>query len=69
MGDFFTDVVAHGFLMILPYLYLLSVPSVEFYRSDLGTTAISKIYFSKLEQVKVCVKSLAISPCIAQKDG
>lgn len=37
---------------------LLSILSVVFYRSDLGTTAISKIYFSKSEQVNVCVNSV-----------
>lgn len=38
---------------------LLSAPSVEFYRSDLGTTTISKIYFSKSEQVQVHVHSIS----------
>lgn len=48
---------------------LLLVSSAEICRSDLGTTAISKIYFSKSEQVKVHVHCVSdISLCIAQKD-
>lgn len=37
--------------------FLLSVPSVEIYRADLGTAAITTIYISKPEQVKVLAHS------------
>lgn len=49
---------------------LLSVPSVEIYRTDLGTTEISTVYISKSEQVYVHAHSVSnIFLCIAQRDG